>query len=766
MAIQPNNLINQIDQAQLGNYQAQMDSLALNMREIRKKVEAGEEITTGELNLVKQFKYAEIASKALQNQDITDQELAFVKEYKPSIMEEPVKEITSTGGSKESKVFANLRNKPEAVKEALNSMRSVLDSPLPNGGTVRERFLSKVYGKLYITGKDFGIKKDGEIVPAPKEDIVGGLGSFGGKLATGVTGEIIGAGLGAPLGPVGALAGGAIGAGVGEGVVGVTDRVNDSLKAREFGLVEDQEIPEFAFNVLGEAAKESAVVVGLTGALSTLKPIASKIAKELRVSGTTGREIGVLKGKVEQQALSDQLLEDIAPINEMEKATPGLDVFGETAKKIALNIKNNIINTSNKLFDKADAEFANKLQTGNFGFIDASDLYNKFANQLQRFQRQGVLAAEEAADMLNTVQNQLNGVKKDVLDGFIPASEQAIQKFQKASVEFDPKVVTGADYRRTTNAIDELFSRISSKRGKKALSQLSTDIQNKVGASGESSLYKQAFKEKGKLYKSLPEDLIGVDESTLGSDVGDIVTSLNPEEAAKFRGVVALSPEKEIFEKSAKKRFMETTAILKKGQREVRKSVEKGALKQAAAREPLEARTLEEAGTKLELNPIKKALLESGEKSSQLEPMVSGKGLSDRFFQQKGKAIKTLLGESGEELEKTANRLESAQSDAGIVTRLQDSSKFKGIDVLDGAKGIGEEILTSVPGGKAASKVLSMTVNPLQRGAASLIDTAPLRPAPFGGFLGEQTGVLPTDEPTEEQKRRIRLGVSKTRLLD
>jgi hypothetical protein len=797
MAVQPNDLMQKIDQAQLENFQAQMDALKLNIREIKKKVEANQPISDGELDLVKQYKYAELGVKTFQNQPISDQELAFLKSYKPtSIGEDKPKEITSTGGTKESKALASLRTKPELVTEALNSMRSVLDTPLPSGETVRERFLTKVFGRIYLSGNEFGVMKNGEIVPAPKEDMLSGVGSFGGKLVTGVAGEMIGAGLGAGLGPAGVLIGAGLGAGVGEGMVGVADRAKDAFKARELGLIEDKEIPKFALTALGEAGKEAGVVAGLTSVLSTLKPIASKIAKDLRVSGTTGREISAMKGKVEQQALVDRLLEDIAPIEQMEKATPGLKVFGETGKKIVLDVKNSIIGKSNQLFDQADAQFADRLQSGDFEFIDASGVYNKLRANVNKFTREGVLSEDEAADILSSVQNQLNGTKNDILSGAIRVPDQTLNKFSKkvekvtpvqsqildssgnpvtkfikesveTAGEFDAKKVTAADYRRTSNVIDELFSRIKSKRGKKALGQLATDIENKIGSSNESLLYKRAFKEKGKLYKALPEDLIGIDKDTLGSEVQEAMVKLQPEEAVQFRRIVEKAPEREIFDKSAKKEFMNTTPIRKRRVREVRKGVGEETLQQAQARSPLEAEQLEASGVKAKLSPIKKALLSSSETTGKKESMIAGENLASRFYQKEGEIIGNLLGsENAKALKETAEKLGDAQDAAGIVTRLPSSSKFKSGDVIESAANVGEEILSSLPGGKAVSKGLSMTINPLQRGAASLIDAAPIRPAPFGTLLGEQVGLLPKDEPTEEQKKRIRLGFTKTRLLD
>lgn len=803
MATQPNDLLQKIDSAKLENYKAQKESLALNIREIKRKIESGQGITSGELDLVKQYKRAEIAIKAYNGQGISDKELDFLKSYKEtSIVGNEPKEITQTGGARESKLLTKLKNNPEAIKGVMNNMSEVLDLPIGDKETLRERLLTKVYGRIYVSGAgdQFLIEKNGELVPAPKEDLLtlDSGSAFGGKLVAGELGLAAGAGLGAVGGPLGSLAGGAIGAGLGEGAIGLTQRAGHALYARELGLIEDKEVPQFALNVLGDAAKESAVVTGFTGALKAIAPLASKIAKKIRIAGNTGNQIEAAKGEVEYQSIIDKIFEETKPVRNIEEASPDINVFGQTSKNIALKKKNDILQQSENLFNQADASFADKVQSGTFKTVNVSDIYNKFTNDLSKFTREGLIDPDEAANVLTKIQRQLNGLRGDIAAGAQQTTQEGLSKLFGGSADnaFDATKVTANDFRRTVNVIGSLFDNVKSPQTQKVLAQLRGSLNLGLGEGAENILkdigkdptivsqgkklvnelsniedfakYRQAFKVKKQLYKNVPEIVKEVTEETDPSVFAQQIKKLKPQEAKQFRLIVdsvADPSTKQTYNKSLLNELTKEKQIRRKGQRLVRKNLSQESIDQAKAKSFGEVEALEQTGTKAKMKPVKEAFLKQEELSSQVEPTLTGKGLDDVL--RDSPTYRVLFGEESGKVTELANRLRSAQNKAGRVTTLPESKLLNEESVIPVGQAVLDSALSAAPGGKFVSKVLSGAVNPTQRGLASLIEATPKTSvAPFGGVLSRGFGISPTDEPTEEQRKRYQLGATKTRLLD
>jgi hypothetical protein len=301
---------------------------------VKQKIAQGVEISAEELNALKEFKIQGIKDKINNGIEISPEELNFAKSY----------------GTERQFETKNMAVNEKKAIDGLNRLAPILDVKLnAQGETVRERYLKKIYGDENVTvddeTKEFYIKGGGNsLVLAPKPTFTGQLGAMGGDVVAGAVGEGIGA---SAFGVPGAVIGAGLGAAAGTGI----NFTKATTAAAAQGLIKPEELKEIAKSG-GFASATSGVLGSVFGGLGqALKPS----GEALKISGNTGLGIGKMKGEIEQQVMSDDLLKQIDPAVQAEQAsTEGLDYFGQAVKTGVGGLIDRIDRIGNQLFDTID----------------------------------------------------------------------------------------------------------------------------------------------------------------------------------------------------------------------------------------------------------------------------------------------------------------------------------------------------------------------------------------------------------------------------
>jgi hypothetical protein len=709
-----------------------------NIQEIvKQKIAQGIEISEEELSALKENKINKIKEKLQNDIEISPEELSFVKEYKG---------IKDTPQDK-------LQQKKTAINEQktiddLNRLAPVLDVKLnAQGETVRERYLKKVYGEGNVSvdpeTNEFYVKGGGNsLVPAPKPTFVGQLGAMGGDVVAGAVGEGIGA---SAFGVPGAVIGAGLGAAAGTGV----NFTKATAAAAAQGLVKPEELKEIAKSG-GFASATSGVLGSVFGGLGqALKPL----AQSLKISGNTGLGIGKMKGEIQQQVMSDDLLKQIDPAVQAEAAAnDSISYFGNAAKQGIENFLNRVDEVGNKYFNNIDARVKKEIETGKVRFADVSDIYNDLVTNL----------------------GKLDG--KEIPAGTAP---QIVERLQKAlsgtTGVFNPKTVTAGDFRSAINTISSLYDEGINTFASKPLAQFRTDLTNKaLEAGGNFAKYKKAF-EIFKMKQAIPEALQDI-KSLKGSEVAKRIFKMPREVNEQFGKFVNqnFSPElAQQFKTGLLKDVIYRTPILKEAIRKTPKEVPAEVLEQLPVKTLKEGRDAVEQGINLQMKGVKQTLAKGREAATSVnEPFISGKGIKDFFLSEQGQNVAPLL--SGTKINPTYGRqLESAQKAAGLVTRVPDSANFNN-EAVSAAAPVVEKVIRKSNIGSIALDALGGIINPIQRGLGAAGEAAApifgsgivpsiVRPA-AGNLIGSLAGINPVTNfsntaLTEEQHKRLIGGV-------
>jgi len=644
----------------------------------------------------------------------------------------------------------------QKVIDDLNKLAPVLDVKLnAQGETVRERYLKKVYGEENVSvdadTKEFYIKGGGNsLVPAPKPTFVGQLGAMGGDVAAGVVGEGIGGAIGGSrFGPIGATGGAILGAGAGAAVGTGANFTKATVAAAAQGLIKPEELKEIAKSG-GFASATSGVLGSVFGGLGQLlKPS----AQSLKISGNTGLGIGKMKGEIEQQVMSDDLLKQIDPAVQAEVAANGsISYFGNAAKQGIENFLNRVDEVGNRYFDNIDARVKKEIEIGKVRFADVSDIYNDLVTNLGKLEGKEIPAGT-APQIVERLQNALSGT----------------------TGVFNPKTVTAGDFRSAINTISSLYDEGINTFASKPLAQFRTDLTNKaLEAGGNFAKYKKAF-EIFKMKQAIPEALQDI-KSLKGSEVAKRIFKMPREVNEQFGKFVNqnFSPElAQQFKTGLLKDVIYRTPILKEAIRKTPKEVPAEVLEQLPVKTLKEGRDAVEQGINLQMKGVKQTLAKGRQAATSVnEPFVSGKGIKDFFLSEQGQNVAPLL--SGTKINPTYGRqLESAQKAAGLVTRVSDSANFNN-EAVSAAAPVVEKVIRKSNIGSIALDALGGILNPIQRGLGAAGEAAApifgsgilpsvVRPA-AGNLLGSLAGVNPATNfsntaLTEEQQKRLIGGV-------
>jgi hypothetical protein len=660
--------------------------------------------------------------------------------------------VLSTSSNRESMAVNE-----QKVIDDLNKLAPVLDVKLnAQGETVRERYLKKVYGEENVSvdeeTKEFYVKGGGNsLVPAPKPTFVGQLGAMSGDVVAGAVGEGIGGALGGSrFGPIGAAGGAILGAGAGAAVGTGANFTKATVAAAAQGLVKPEELKEIAKSG-GFASATSGVLGSVFGRLGqALKPS----AQSLKISGNTGLGIGKMKGEIEQQVMSDDLLKQIDPAVQAEQAsTEGLDYFGQAVKTGIGGLIDRIDRVGNQLFDTIDGRVKQGIETGKVQFADVSDIYNNLVTNLGKLDGKEIPTGT-APQIVERLQNALGGT----------------------TGTFNPKAVTAGDFRSAINTISSLYDEGINTFASKPLAQFRTDLTNKaLEAGGNFAKYKKAFEVFKMKYDLIPDELQGI-KSLDTTTAGKVIKGLTKDKNAKVGKLVEnyFDPATaQQFKTGLMKDTIYRTSVLKSSLRKVPKEVPAEVQAQLPSKTFAEGKEAVDQGLNLQMKGVKQTLKEGRQQARSVnEPFVSGKGLGDFFLSQEGDNISPLL--KGTPIDpKLANKLESAQKAAGLVTRVPDSANFNN-EAVSAAAPVVEKVIRKSNIGSIALDALGGIINPIQRGLGAAGEAAApvfgsgilpsiVRPA-AGNLIGSLAGINPATNfsntaLTEEQQKRLIGGV-------
>jgi hypothetical protein len=648
--------------------------------------------------------------------------------------------VLSTSNNQENMAV----NEKKAI-DGLNSLAPILDVKLNDQGeTVRERYLKKIYGDENVTvnpeTNEFYVKGGGNaLVPAPKPTWEGQVGAMGLDVVAGAVGEGIGA---SAFGVPGAVIGAGLGAAAGTGV----NFTKATTAAAAQGLIKPEELKEIAKSG-GFASATSGVLGSVFGGLGqALKPS----GEALKISGNTGLGIGKMKGEIEQQVMSDDLLKQIDPAVQAEQAsTEGLDYFGQAVKTGVGGLIDRIDRIGNQLFDTIDERVKQGIEAGKVEFADVSDIYNNLVTNLGKLDGKEIPAGT-APQIIERLQNALGGT----------------------TGVFNPKTVTAGDFRSAINTISSLYDEGVNAFVSKPLAQFRTDLTNKaLEAGGNFAKYKKAFEVFKMKHTLIPDELQGI-KSLDTTTAGKVIKGLTKDQNAKVGKLV-----ENYFDPATAQQFkigltkdtIYRTSILKSSLRKVPKEVSDEVQAQLPSKTFAEGKEAVDQGVNLQMKGVKQTLKQGRKEARSVnEPFVSGKGLGDFFLSQEGDNISPLLKGTPIDL-KLANKLESAQKAAGLVTRVPDSANFNN-EAVSAAAPVVEKVIRKSNIGSIALDALGGIINPVQRGLGAVAETA----APFfgsgvlpsiirptaGNLLGSAAGINPATNfsntaLTEEQQKRL-----------
>jgi hypothetical protein len=790
-----------------------------NIQEIvKQKIAQGIEISEEELSALKENKINKIKEKLQNDIEISPEELSFVKEYK-GIKDTPQDKL------EQKKTAIN----EQKVIDDLNKLAPVLDVKLnAQGETVRERYLKKVYGEENVTiapeTNEFYINRGGNFqTPAPKPTFVGQLGAMGGDVVAGAVGEGIG---GSVFGVPGAVVGAGLGAAAGTGV----NFTKATAAAAAQGLVKPEELKEIAKSG-GFASATSGVLGTVFGGLGqALKPL----GKAATLAGNTGDEIAKYKNAFLRQAKSDELLGQVQGASDL--GTLAKDTMTQTFNSIKAST-DQAFQAADQAFGESlqkgtftfvDASKAvSQLQSKLAGFVDdglipeaeAKVAFDAITKQLNNVKRNVLGGGLQASDLAKS--RFMQTVEKLPENGRMAFNMQDIGN----NLGFDPKQVTALDLRKTSNVIQDLFKNTKNTRLQKVLASFRSGVDGALGAvkgglDDSEEMLKEAFiRSGGDIESFVSQGAEALGSPKIASDfLNSIVTpkgakdfvnykqafniakqkyTLFPE---KFRNLIYKGASEKDFAESLLKAKVEEIAPLQSLFRSVGKEKDfiqslKGeilnqetsrrnafrqfrpatptAIRQAEARTIREVKALQGSGVKPNFDTVKAMELKPSEKLSETEPILIGQNIG-KFFN-KNRGAYRLLGADAKQFARTAKDLETATIGSGVTTNLQASNQFASDKLAEAGGGFIKKALQGLgPAGAAISDVASGFINPLQRTAGNVLESAApvfgsgilpsiVRPA-AGNLLGSLAGINPATNfsntaLTEEQQRRLIGGV-------
>ena len=223
------------------------------------------------------------------------------------------------------------------------------------------------------------------------------------------------------------------------------------------------------------------------------------------------------------------------------------------------------------------------------------------------------------------------------------------------------------------------------------------------------------------------------------------------------------------------------TSVLKSSLRKVPKEVSAEVQAQLPSKTFIEGKEALDSGVNLQMKGVKQTLKQGRQEARSVnEPFVSGKGLSDFFLSKEGDNVSPLL--KGTVIDpKLANKLESAQKAAGLITRVTDSPNFSNEAVSAAAPTL-EKVIRKNTLGSVAMDTIGGLWNPLQRGLSegltsidplvqkiATANQSPISPLSLGSaglrstagnLIGSIAGINPATNfsntaLTEEQQKRL-----------
>lgn len=708
-----------------------------------------------------------VKGKIERNEPVTDEEYQGIEKIKLQKIKKNLKAgIEPTADDVALIQQYALKNKGEQVKQkidekkaidGLNRLAPILDVKLNDQGeTVRERYLKKVYGEGNVSvdpeTNEFYVKGGGNsLVLAPKPTWEGQVGAMGLDIALGAGGEALGGlAAGSRFGPQSAATGAVIGAGLGAAAGTGVNFTKATVAAAAQGLIKPEELKEIAKSG-GFASATSGVLGSVFGGLGqALKPS----GEALKISGNTGLGIGKMKGEIEQQVMSDDLLKQIDPAVQAEQAsTEGLDYFGQAVKTGVGGLIDRIDRIGNQLFDIIDERVKQGIEAGKVEFADVSDIYNNLVTNLGKLDGKEIPAGT-AQQIVERLRNALGGTVEN----------------------FNPKAVSAGDFRSAINTISSLYDEGINTFASKPLAQFRTDLTNKaLEAGGNFAKYKKAFEVFKMKHTLIPEELQGI-KSLDTTKAAEAIKGLTKDQNAKVGKLVENyfdSATAQQFKTGLMKDIIYRTSVLKSSLRKVPKEVSAEVQAQLPSKTFIEGKEALDSGVNLQMKGVKQTLKQGRKEARSVnEPFVSGKGLSDFFLSKEGDNVSPLL--KGTVIDpKLANKLESAQKAAGLITRVTDSPNFSN-EAVSAAAPVLEKVIRKSNIGSIALDALGGIINPVQRGLGAVAETA----APFfgsgvlpsiirptvGNLIGSAAGINPATNfsntaLTEEQQKRLIGGV-------
>jgi hypothetical protein len=780
---------------------------------IRGKLARGEAVTDEEYQGIEKIKLQKIKSNLQEGIEPTADDLALIQQY-------ALKNKSEQGKQKVDE---------QKTIDGLNRLAPVLDVKLnAQGETVRERYLKKVYGDENVTvnpeTNEFYIKGGGNsLVPAPKPTFVGQLGAMGGDVVAGAVGEGIGA---SAFGVPGAVIGAGLGAAAGTGV----NFTKATAAAAAQGLVKPEELKEIAKSG-GFASATSGVLGSVFGGLGqALKPL----GEAATLAGNTGREIEKYKNAFLRQAKSDELLGQVRGASDLgtlakntmtqtfnsikastDQAFQAADqAFGESLQKGTFTFVD-----ASKAVSQLQSKLAGFVDDGLIPEAEAKVAFDAITKQLNNVKRNVLGGGLQASDLAKS--RFMQTVEKLPENGRMAFNMQDIGN----NLGFDPKQVTALDLRKTSNVIQDLFKNTKNTRLQGVLASFRSGVDGALGGIKEGleesqEMLKEAFiRGGGDIESFISQGAEALGSPKIASDfLNSIVTpkgakdfvnykqafgvakqkyTLFPE---KFRNMIYKDAPKEDFAKSVlsskaqevkplqslfrsagvEDQFTQSLKgeIIKQGtsQRNALRQFRPAtpaAIRQAEARTIPEVKALQGSGVKPDFDTVKAMELKPSEKLSQTEPILIGQNIGK--FLNKNEGAYGLLGADAKQFARTAKDLETATIGSGVTTNLQASNQFTSDKLAEAGGGFVKKALQGLgPAGAAISDVASGFINPLQRTAGNVLESAApvfgsgilpsvVRPA-AGNLLGSLAGINPATNfsntaLTEEQQRRLIGGV-------
>lgn len=403
--------------------------------------------------------------------------------------------------------------KRKDIANKIAAIAPIAELEIEPGKTVLAKLLIKELGAKNVisdqTGKNFMIRTPSGFTRVPTANILPDLARAGVQIGLGAGLEYAGAafapetgGLSLALPAIGA----AIGTGGGEALI-FSDAVN---RAKDIGIISGDEasiLDEMKGRVLaaggfgaifGAGGKLPAVIKAAKAARKTGKSLGEAVETGLRQEGSLATKAGqaiervgfespeltVSTAAAKGEAGARQLVEEFA---EVEAADAGR-ILQEAieSKRAALR------QARDEAFELADAQFAEQLERGTFGFADVSGALSSLEKELAREGAGNPEFARLQNDILPQIRSSLNATKAGIREGVLPANRAVTARFFKPMAEtgvptnpgFDPKQVTAADLRQTFNSLRDTITDLNEGGApQRLMAKKLIQLKNSIGAS-------------------------------------------------------------------------------------------------------------------------------------------------------------------------------------------------------------------------------------------------------------------------------------------